>query len=108
MASPLRYLARHPRVFSALMLAGACSLLGLTLIHALHHIGDQHCEGEITGDPFDCFLCNSLHHLAATQAIVFTLPTPQPGEVLQTAAPLTRPAVGLRRPGAARAPPPLA
>lgn len=106
MASPFELRRRHVRVYRALMLAGACSLLGLNLLHALHHAEDAHCEAELSGDPFDCFICNALHHLGPPPLVVaFALPAPQRGEVLPPLAQERAPATCPLAPTAARAPP---
>jgi len=107
MASPFELRHGHARLFAALMLAGACSLLGLNLIHALHHAVGHHDEADDAGgDPFDCFLCKALSRMAPAPAVVFIAPPAEPGEILVASVLVTRPESGIQRPRAARAPPP--
>jgi hypothetical protein len=106
MASPFELRHGHARLFAALMLAGACSLLGLNLIHALHHAVGHHCEADAGGDPFDCFLCKALSRMAPAPAVVFIAPPAEPGEILIASVLVIRPESGIQRPRPARAPPP--
>ena len=104
MASPFELRHGHARLFAALMLAGACSLLGLNLIHALHHAVGHHGEADASGDPFDCFICNALSRMAPAPAVVFIAPPPESGEILVASVLVSRPESGTQRPRAARAP----
>jgi hypothetical protein len=94
MASPFELRHNHARLFAALMLAGACSLLGLNLIHALHHAVGHHCEADAGGDPFDCFLCKALSRMAPAPAVVFIAPPAEPGEILIASVLVIRPESG--------------
>ncbi len=105
MASPFKLRRRHDRLFAVLMFAGACSLLGLNVIHALHHADGRHCEAETSGDPFDCFVCNALKHLGSAPAVSFTMPAPERGEVVPSPVLATRTTSCPLSPTAARAPP---
>ncbi len=105
MGSPFELRRRHDRLYAALMFAGACALLGLNVVHALHHADGRHCEAETSGDPFDCFICNALHHFAPAPVVVLTMPVPEAGEVMATPPEARRPAACPLHPTAARAPP---
>lgn len=105
MPSPFQARRRHARVFAVLMAAGACSLLGLTAIHVLHHIDGHHCPTDLSGDPFDCFICNALTRIVPASVLLLVIPAPQPGGVFACLAPPIRRAVGTASPTAARGPP---
>jgi hypothetical protein len=105
MPSPFQFRRRCARIFAALMAAGACSLLGLTAIHALHHMDGHHCPTDLSGDPFDCYVCNALTRVAPAPVLVLVIPAPQPGPVVDWPAPPLRPAADAPSRCAARGPP---
>jgi hypothetical protein len=100
-----RLTRERSRLWPLAAMVAMLSLFGLEAAYVLHHVVEDACPAEDSGDPFDCYICTALLRvgLDVPSAVVYL--APQPGEILPPPDGAAAPIADAAHPAAARAPP---
>lgn len=87
------------------VLLAILSLGSLEGLKALHHLGEDPCQGELTGDPCTCFLCSHFTYLSGDLTVVPTIAPPTVSAILIPSPSPEQPDAPIVLPSTARSPP---
>jgi hypothetical protein len=104
-SSILRLIHERQRLWPLAAMVAMLSLFGLDAAYVLHHVVEDACPAEESGDPFDCYLCTALLRVGLDVPSTVVCLVPQPGEILPPPEAVALPTAGAPHPASARAPP---
>lgn len=105
MSSIQRLIRERQRLWPLAAMVAMLSLFGLDAAYVLHHVVEDACPAEETGDPFDCFICTALLRVGLEVPSAVVCLAPQPGAILPPPEAVAPPTAGAPHPASARAPP---